>query len=610
MKTLIIKYVCLPAMVFFLGSCNALDVDPVNIISEEKGFENESAIMSQFVNFYSAILIEDFKITSSEYNDTNPWDRFENYTGYGTSRKNEDALDKQGERVNGNIGFSWWDYGVVRNINEFLVLIDEHSSNFSPEQVRAWKSEAKVIRAWYYYSMAKRFGGVPIITIPQEINPSDPESMMTARSSEKDTWDFIIKSVDEAISEGLRENAEAKGRINVSAALTLKAQAAIYAASIARYNTPIEGIGNYTDPNTGEQVCGIPAGEAEDYYKIAFDAAKEIIKSKKYSLARNLDANGSDNFAKLFIDLDKHDEVIFIKYYQEPSMTHHWDYYRLPAPYGVGSMMDNPTLDLIDMYDYLDGSPAKVTVGQGQWLPDAYNTCSEIFEGRDYRLGGTVYYPGGKFPTGTFDVRRGIIDNDKVHDGVGKVTINGKEYSIRGQFGMGQSIETQTGFLLRKYINEANTPRASYSNPGDQSWMAMRYAEILLIAAEAAGELGVDEENIGLISLNDIRDRAGLPAVTVLSVDNVRKEWICEYAFENVLLWCKRRWRTLNQSLTNGFTCSGLEPYWDVANDKWKFKKIVGSNYPRTSFLNRYYYNQISGDQIATNPKIYQNYGY
>lgn len=175
---------------------------------------------------------------------------------------------------------------------------------------------------------------------------------------------------------------------------------------------------------------------------------------------------------------------------------------------------------------------------------------------------------------------------------------------------MGSVLETQTGFLLRKYIDEANIPNASYLKPGCQSWIAMRYAEVLLIAAEAAAELGIDEDGIGLASLNDIRTRAGLPPVGNLTIDEVRKQWVCEFAFENVVFWCKRRWRTLAETLSNGFTCSGLEPYWDIARNKWKFKKIVASNYPRTSFLNRYYYNQIGGDQISTNPKIYQNYGY
>jgi hypothetical protein len=403
--------------------------------------------------------------------------------------------------------------------------------------------------------------------------------------------------------------AQAKGRLDRDAALTLKAQAALYAASIARYNTPIQGIGDYRDPNTGKQLCGIPSNDAEYYYQTAFDAAKQVILGKRHALARGLDSNGSDNFAKMFLQLDKHTEDILVKYYQKPRITQAWDYRHLPTPYG-NSLMDNPTLDLVDLFDNLDGTSAAVPVKQGEWLPREYNTCSEMFENRDYRLGGTVYYPGGNFSTETFEVRRGLIDNGNIINGTGTTTIDGVVYSIRGKYGMGSVLETQTGFLLRKYIDEANISNVSLTNPGGQSWIALRYAEVLLIAAEAAAELGVDDGGIGLASLNDIRTRAGLPEVSSLSIAEVRKQWVCEFAFENNVFWCKRRWRTLSETLTNNYTCSGLEPYWDVRNNKWRFKKIVGCSYPKTSFLNRYYYNWIDNGQISTNPKIYQNYGY
>jgi hypothetical protein len=586
-----------------------LDLDPVNIVSEEKSFENESAINAHFARFYADMLSEGFQISSSDYNNSGQWDRFEYYTGYGVSRKNEDAIDKQGERISGNMGYLWWNYSAVRNINEFIILIDKYAGNFNDEKVKAWKSEAKVIRAWYYYTMAKRYGGMPIITEPQEI-VNETEAMMTPRASEKETWDFILKDIDDALNEGLKEEAESEGRLYKNAALTLRAQAALYAASIARYNTPISGIGDHKDPNTGKQICGIPSSDAEYYYEIAFNASKEVIESQKHQLARNLDENGSDNFAKLFLNIDKHTEDIFVKYYQKPEITHLWDYYRLPSPYGIGSMMDNPTLDLVDMYDNLDGTFAAITVNQGEWLSDEYNTSGEIFQNRDYRLGGTIYYPGGKFPSGTFEVWRGIINNGTLVDGNGTTTVNGITYPNRGKFGMGSILETQTGFLLRKYIDENNIANVSQTNPSYQPWISMRYAEVLLIAAEAAAELGVDHNNIGLNSLNDIRTRAGLPEVNSLTNTEVRKQWVCEFAFENVVFWCKRRWRTLSETLTDNYTCSGLEPYWDITNNKWKFKKIVACNYPKNSFLDRYYYNWINDSQITTNPKIYQNYGY
>ena len=253
MRTFKIKYIYPVFMAALFFSCDALDVDPVNIISEEKAYENESAIKAHFAKFYSDMLIEDFQISSSDYNNEGQWDRFEYYTGYGVSRRNEDVIDNQGERISGNMGYLWINYNAIRNVNEFIILIDKYASNFTSKQVSEWKAEAEVVRAWYYYTMAKRYGGFPIITIPQDVSSSDPDEILISRSSEKEIWDFIINSVDQAIQNGLPEIAEATGRLDKNAALTLKAQAAIYAASIARYNSPIEGIGDYKDPNTGTQ---------------------------------------------------------------------------------------------------------------------------------------------------------------------------------------------------------------------------------------------------------------------------------------------------------------------------------------------------------------------
>lgn len=608
MNTRKLKYYCCAFLTSCMMSCDVLDISPVNIIPEEKAYETESSITAHFAKLYSQMLFEDFQIASSVYDPFEHWDQFEYYTGYGVAVEAMDVIDNNGERVDGGMGYLWWDYSAVRNVNEFLQLLDKYSPNFTPEQVQAWKAEARIIRAWYYYTMAKRFGGVPLITEVQDVNNPDKEALMVARASEKEIWDFIIREIDEAIAGGLRETSEAQGRINKYVALTLKAQSALYAASIARYNSPIQGIGDYRDPNTNKQVCGIPADQAPYYYEIAFDAAKAVITSNQFELARGLDPDGSTNFAKLFLEPDKHNEAIFIKYYLKEKRTHDWSAFRAPRPFGRPAM-DNPTLDLVDLYDNLDGTSAKVEVAQGEWLPDEYETLSEIFEDRDYRLGGTIYYPGCNFNNSTMDIRRGVIVDGQVRNGTGNVTVDGVSYSIRGKYGMGDTQdETHTGFLIRKYINEPEIANLANSDP--LSWIDMRYAEVLLIAAEAAAELGVDEEGIGLASLNDVRNRAGLPTVSELSIPDIRKQWACEFAFENEVFWCKRRWRILEETLSDDFTCSGLEPYWDLTNNKWKFKKTIASKYPKKSFLIRYYYNWINTSQITTNPKICQNYGY
>lgn len=80
-----------------------------------------------------------------------------------------------------------------------------------------------------------------------------------------------------------------------------------------------------------------------------------------------MDADGATNFAKLFLEPDKHKEAIFVKYYLEEKRTHDWSVFRLPLPYGRPAM-DNPTLDLIDLYDNLDRNICKSSSKQGRMV--------------------------------------------------------------------------------------------------------------------------------------------------------------------------------------------------------------------------------------------------
>lgn len=591
-------------------SCDYLDTLPPNIIDRETVFSNESSVTAYLAKLYSDIIFDDFKLSASGYDNEQSYYRLEYYTGYAVSMPKNDVLDKQGQGITGSLGYSNFDYGRIRNVNDFLKNIAENAGSFDATKVKGWIAEARVIRAWYYFNLAKRYGGLPLITEPQEVLNASNESLMVARSSEKETWDFIIADIDYALANGIGVSSQ-PGRINRFVAHMLKAQAALFAASIARYGSLLTPeLAEYTDLNTGKQLSGIPAADAAAYYRIAFDAADSVVTSNKYALARNLDSNGSVSFAKLFVKPESHSEALLVEYFKKPLIGHRWSYYHLPKPFGTNEF-DNPTLNLIDLYDNLDGTSAKVSTDADGWTT-TYNSLDEPFKNRDYRLGGTVYYPGSFIGDVYFDVRKGLIVNGAVNSAVGNVTVSGTGYSVRGKYGMGDAEQTASGFMCRKYIDENNVKNVSYTELSENPWLIMRYAEALLIQAECAAELGQFKDKAKK-ALDDIRTRAGLPALASendVTIDEVRKQWVCEFAFENTIFWCSRRWRTLDKTLTGGFKPSGLEPYWDITNNKWKFKKVSIGNYPKISFLNKYYYNQIDAKAISTNPKIIQNYGY
>jgi len=100
---------------------------------------------------------------------------------------------------------------------------------------------------------------------------------------------------------------------------------------------------------------------------------------------------------------------------------------------------------------------------------------------------------------------------------------------------------TYSGYYLRKFMDK-NLDAQFFR--GDQSWVFIRYAEILLNYAEAA--IGYGDEANGRIILNRVRERAGMPATTASGAALwavLKYERRYELAYEEQRFFDARRWR-------------------------------------------------------------------
>ena len=79
-----------------------------------------------------------------------------------------------------------------------------------------------------------------------------------------------------------------------------------------------------------------------------------------------------------------------------------------------------------------------------------------------------------------------------------------------------------------------------------------RLGEIILNYVEAAFYLN-DPNGDMLANLNNLRDRAGMPSLSIgqVSQDKIRQERRCELAFEEHTFWDLRRWRIAVEELDN-----------------------------------------------------------
>jgi hypothetical protein len=107
---------------------------------------------------------------------------------------------------------------------------------------------------------------------------------------------------------------------------------------------------------------------------------------------------------------------------------------------------------------------------------------------------------------------------------------------------------TKTGYGLRKFIDEKNMTADAVYQGGDNDWIYMRYAEVLLNYAEAKNEFSGPDGTV-YDALDKVRSRGGLPPITrnfsqITLREKIRNERRVELCFEEHRVYDVRRWKT------------------------------------------------------------------
>ncbi|MDF2191838.1 RagB/SusD family nutrient uptake outer membrane protein [Paraflavitalea sp. CAU 1676] len=600
-----------------------LQKSPTDVFSEEQMWSDPTVTITWLGNAYSRYYdietVEDWQ-TMVNFNDAFPSDN----GVYWRVQNSEWGYGEWGS----------WDYGYIRDLNLFIKKCTAAEKLKESDRNR-FVAEARFLRASYYFELVKRMGGVPLLLEPEQYDfGGDPTYLQHPRAKESAIYDFVISEA-EAIKDILPTSTAEKGRATKGAALAMQARAALYAGSIAKYgvNTP-----SVTLPG-GE--VGIPAEKASAYYQKALQVAKDIIEGKagEYTLYKEKQGDLVENFAALFTSKSNNKEAIFVEDYKlQSGKVHPYTIQNQPrytAEEQEGGRI-NPSLNLALQFEKLDNTFAPFVTKNGSDYA-YYNTPSEIFAGRDARLGGTILLPGTLFKGKPVDIWAGL----QLPDGSvvtssnpgGTQKINNVDYQAVGFDGPinGYAFSAQTGFYVRKYLD----PTTGSGQRGVQSdvwFIRYRLGEIYLIAAEAAFEL--TEKATAATYLNTLRARAGLTTpLTAADVtfDRIVHERRVELAFEGHTLFDMKRWRlahivwdgnpiTAAELNTNLGVASkrntqpwGLWPYkiHDPGNPnhgKWIFKEVLPN---RVNASDRFrfgnYYSFIGDNVISRNPQIIRN---
>ncbi len=506
-------YIALAAGLLLCSCDDVLDKKNLSAVTSEATWNDKTLATAFLDNCYKSNL-PDWKahvIEPSAYSDD---DR------QGDDFFYADQLTSEG---GGGPTAEYWPYSGIYGLNELLDNID--SGSLSAADKATIRAQALFLRAFRYFEMVKRYGGVPLILSVQKRSEAEVPRAKTSECIQQ-----IIDDLDEAAQVlPAKWSGNDAGRITRGAALAMKGRVLLYYASR-----------QFNRSNDIER------------WKAAYDAnlaAKEQLDKDGYGLNASYDGTWADNSDAC--ELSK--EVIFTSRFSYPSRYSDIIAGIRPLDYSQGATgWICPSVELVMAYPMADGTAPGVDIdGDGIKEPfdvEATDARGLYWLNRDPRFYRTIVTNGMVYK---------IVDNQ--WPGQRQYTYKGGEVEIANA--------SRTGFYSCKYVN-GTVPKVDVRKY-DLDLVDIRYAEVMLNLAECAAETGRDDEAVNL--LKDIRHRAGITAnadgmyglakgmTGKTLIDAVMLERRIELAYEGKRFWDMRRRMMFSDPEYRGFCRHSIE---------------------------------------------------
>ncbi len=335
----------------------------------------------------------------------------------------------------------------IRYINYFMTHYSTVTG--SEEEINQYVAEMRFFRALEYFSKIKTFGDVP--WLDKDLN-TDSEELYGPKDPRNEVAQKIIEDLDFAIEWLPAAGSEENNRLNKDIARHVKARVCLHEGTYYKYHTDL--------------------GYAyEDLLQEAADETDELINSGRYAIYSTGDPE--HDYYNMFIMEDKSNlsEAILYIDYSYPLRTHNMGHGAVEAGAGFSK-------DFVDCILYTDGLPKALTS-----YPTDDETMTQELANRDPRA-------------------RQLIRNDEFFEGNSNYSNVGDDDAYVTQY-------CPTGYQTIKGY-DPSTAHSGY-NLEDADGIAYRYAETLLINAEAKAELGTITQADLDRTINKLRDRVGMP---------------------------------------------------------------------------------------------------
>jgi hypothetical protein len=483
-----------------------------------------------------------------------------------------------------------WSWSYLRKCNYFLENYNK-SNSLSDDVKNKYKGQVLFFRAMHVYSRIKTYGDIPFTT--KALNVNDKDVLYAKRTPRAEVMKQVLADLNEAIKL-IPLSASIEGELTRWAALALKARICLHEGTFRKYH----------------KIAG-----HEKFLNEAATASFEIIDKGGFEIYKT--GRPNEDYRNLFrqLSLKSNKEAILYKKYLKNYLGHNF------VRYMFASHKDGLTKDMVNDYLCTDGKPIGLSS-----LFKGDNTLKDEFTDRDPRLLQTI-----------IDIDTGYFDQGGSDEIVPRLFL-----------AKGSGSESTTGYHIIKMYD--NDEVAKYAD-GETDLFLFRYAETLLIYAEAKAELGQADQAVIDASINKLRERVGMPNMVIANlqrdpqsdmtsaagyldeevsvlIEEIRRERRIELACEGFRYDDLMRWRA-GKFLEK----KALGAKWDAFKDRKDVKGeliyshvVVGTNIhldqngyidlyhnqltDRSFNPDKHYYFAIPLQELVLNPNLDQNPGW
>ena len=601
----ILKLGTLALLTAALPACSFLDTDP-QIIPDDGYYNSEQKLIYGLAGVYGVLNSEAIygNYYSLQIANADDLCYFNNYNN------SESRPDRYNHSAGTATIYDTWSklYEGIKNANRYIEAVEK--TEIDPEKLSVniglYIAEARFLRAYYHFLLAQAWGDVPLrVKATTSPNPND---VQMAATPQEQVLKWCADEIEATIPDLYEPIDNTPSRVSQTVAQGILARVYLFMA--------------------GESVKQIDGLDKKEMYRRAAYWANEVIASHKHDL--------NESYEEIFINMIRdqydtqfHESMWEAEFLGDRTSATDWTNGRIGDLIGLRSQ--SRTTNYSEWacnysYGYYNGS---YTLWQLYWENDrtADETASAtvIDKRLTWNLPGYNYRgmnnqkisyknKAGETVTRYLQQTQSMFKTPWVYNNnFAMPDIEGLDQTIENAFDPADLVYDPTvmcavrnaGKWRRETVYEKQmSAKSLYTTI---NFPILRYADVLLMYAEAINEYAGAPDDQAKEAIREIRKRAGVKTDESLLGDYrsfrdlVRNERGRELAFEGLRKWDLIRWGTFVEKMHNAGTNQPTEN---------KYRNVSYTNYASANYANvtaRHIYLPIPTKELAVNHALRQN---